>query len=261
MGNVAQRASLLWSGRKPQNPPRSSTGLGRHAVLSSRESVDGVPLDDIHDASTIGNDDDNPFDSPTETIGPFSVSTELQDSPVMNPSSEPPTPPISKNLPDRPDLEPSLTTRQPPPPQPLGLPAPVAPPPRVDIPNSDQPPHLTPPLSVRPSSPVEEDVKETRWWHDWLCGCSEGPDRGGDSQVGRCSYVTFHFLIEHTRLVGRTLSSSIALCAFRLRVQTGDLDIAIFGMYTRSVMSHVLNILISCRQSSLSNFYVYTQTP
>jgi hypothetical protein len=185
MGNVARRATFLWSSRKPQHPPSANTGLGRHAVLNSRESVDGVPLDDINDASpTIGNDDynpDNPFESPTETIGPFSVSTELQDSPVMNPS-EPPPELISKKLPGGPDI--NFSTRQPPPPpQPLNLPVPVAPPPRLDIPNSDQPPLLTPPQSGRPASPVAEDMKETRWWHDWLCGCSEGPNRGGDSQV------------------------------------------------------------------------------
>ena len=29
----------------------------------------------------------------------------------------------------------------------------------------------------------EQDLPPVRWWHEWLCGCGEGPDRGGDHQV------------------------------------------------------------------------------
>ena len=36
----------------------------------------------------------------------------------------------------------------------------------------------------------EDDVEppfKGRWWTDWLCGCREGPDRGGDHQVSSYS--------------------------------------------------------------------------
>ncbi|KAF8320814.1 hypothetical protein DL93DRAFT_2073535 [Clavulina sp. PMI_390] len=28
-------------------------------------------------------------------------------------------------------------------------------------------------------------AEEGRWWTDWLCGCREGPNRGGDNQAGK----------------------------------------------------------------------------
>jgi hypothetical protein len=30
---------------------------------------------------------------------------------------------------------------------------------------------------------LDEEAETGRWWTDWLCGCREGPDRGGDHQV------------------------------------------------------------------------------
>lgn len=37
----------------------------------------------------------------------------------------------------------------------------------------------------RPDDDDDDDGphEEGRWWTDWLCGCREGPDRGGDQQV------------------------------------------------------------------------------
>jgi hypothetical protein len=32
-------------------------------------------------------------------------------------------------------------------------------------------------------TPIDDDQREGRWWHDWLCGCGGGTDRGGDCQV------------------------------------------------------------------------------
>ncbi|KZT32232.1 hypothetical protein SISSUDRAFT_567640 [Sistotremastrum suecicum HHB10207 ss-3] len=32
---------------------------------------------------------------------------------------------------------------------------------------------------------MDPDPHESRWWTDWLCGCREGPNRGGDDQAGR----------------------------------------------------------------------------
>ena len=38
---------------------------------------------------------------------------------------------------------------------------------------------------------VREDEDETPvpWWTEWLCGCSEGPDRGGELQVRPVTYI------------------------------------------------------------------------
>ena len=84
-----------------------------------------------------------------------------------------------------------------PPPQPLGLPAPRAPPRPDGAPPIDEEPEpvLSPSVSSSPSPSPEEVARRreeelaelnkppARWWHEWLCGCGEGPDRGGDHQV------------------------------------------------------------------------------
>ncbi|KAH7888579.1 hypothetical protein F5I97DRAFT_719958 [Phlebopus sp. FC_14] len=91
-----------------------------------------------------------------------------------------------KMTPTRPTTLPSSKTLVPPP-LPLGLPPPVTPPPPGEAPQM-VPLRPTPPpaLSPPPPSLVEpEERREVRWWHDWLCGCGEGSDRGGDSQAGR----------------------------------------------------------------------------
>ncbi|KAI1785930.1 hypothetical protein LXA43DRAFT_98626 [Ganoderma leucocontextum] len=87
--------------------------------------------------------------------------------------------------------------RQPPPPKPLDLPAPKVPPPHPDIPHMDHPPEpvAEPDIdthervrdveALRQVKQVEGDHPPVRWWHEWLCGCGEGPDRGGDNQAGR----------------------------------------------------------------------------
>ena len=76
------------------------------------------------------------------------------------------------------------TTRQPPPALPLGLPPPVTPPPPIPI---DSPTVPSPPPQQQRRGQQGEDEEEgkTRWWHEWLCGCGEGKDRGGDHQAGR----------------------------------------------------------------------------
>ncbi|TBU37886.1 hypothetical protein BD309DRAFT_571341 [Dichomitus squalens] len=87
--------------------------------------------------------------------------------------------------------------RQPPPPKPLDLPAPKAPPPHADAPHAhvDRPPEPVASPEPQPQddvetqrtaqAQVEEDLPPVRWWHEWLCGCGEGPERGGDHQAGR----------------------------------------------------------------------------
>ena len=72
-----------------------------------------------------------------------------------------------------------------------------APPPHPDAPHAhiDRPPEPVAPPELEPQpqddveaqrqkqAQVEQDLPPVRWWHEWLCGCGEGPDRGGDHQV------------------------------------------------------------------------------
>ena len=161
---------------------------------------------------------ENPFDTPSASR----TSLNIPDNPaIMTESDSAPTElstsPAAKNhldVPKRPTLEASSSfagpeaeaggdgkvkrtksKRQPPPPKPLDLPAPKVPPPHPDAPHTARPPEpvAEPELDVherdrdveagrREAKPVE-DLPPMRWWHEWLCGCGEGPDRGGDNQV------------------------------------------------------------------------------
>ncbi|KAJ8516041.1 hypothetical protein ONZ45_g6593 [Pleurotus djamor] len=171
MSDVSRRASLLWSNRKPTHPVDSGD-LGKHTVLNSRESID-VPLENIASASSPA-----PSPTPTAATSPFA------DAQARNPflaSSEylPPSAPLAQGDPST-ELLPSdaqLRSSSPPPPRPLNLPPPRTPPPRIETPD----PTKAPPNTIDST----DKGKETRWWHEILCGCSEGPDRGGDYQAGR----------------------------------------------------------------------------
>lgn len=158
----------------------SAGGLGNHRALQSRDSIDVVPLDDIDQSPPTTA---NPFLHPSETqpgfasptLSPFvdtkersGVMTETYGSDSNTHSSQPAT------------LAPTPTLV--PPPQPLGLPPPLTPPPKGTRPRV-APMKATPPPTLH-QEPIEPE-QEVRWWHDWLCGCNEGPDRGGDNQVGK----------------------------------------------------------------------------
>ncbi|KAJ7209496.1 hypothetical protein GGX14DRAFT_630392, partial [Mycena pura] len=173
LGHVARRASWLWSGGDVKTPhPDHNLSRGTHTALDSRESVDSdVPLDDIAET---------PTPSPTVS-GPSNPFSDRQA--VMSPSAEPlpPTPQLEKDdaIPmktQRPALlAASSSIRRPPTPKPLGLPPPRAPPP--PLPQNSPPPE--------PLQQQDAEAKETRWWHEWLCGLGEGSDRGGDNQAAR----------------------------------------------------------------------------
>lgn len=69
-------------------------------------------------------------------------------------------------------------------------------------PGITSPPGPTPNPSVTGSGIADatEPQWKNRWWTDWLCGCREGPDRGGDDQVGlfyypSCLYFTVRRVI------------------------------------------------------------------
>jgi hypothetical protein len=212
VGDVTRRASLLWPGRK-QHPP-SRSGLGTHTALRSRESVDQVPLEDIPGTPTAPspttpdeNHPGNPFANPSSSLSPFDDFQ--QQTALMTPSSDSSLQTTEDEMtPTRPVVKAS-TSRPPPPPQPLGLPTPRTPPPPISATHTNRPPRAASPPIMAPTPPEPEgDLSgETRWWHDWLCGCGEGPDRGGDNQV-RFAGVTCALHEIHThgapRLVGQT---------------------------------------------------------
>jgi hypothetical protein len=195
VADVTRRASQLWprktkTGSRPSRSERSV--LGNHTALASVDSVDIVPMDDIEEnpifsANTspaaspqVHNSPANPFYHPADASSPM-CDSHAQQSAVMGESSQPPTPSAHSekrkgaSRPERPTLMASMSsfTNPPPPPKPLGLPPPRTPPP----PNNSSPSTLT------IASQEQKQPKETRWWHDWLCGLTEGSDRGGDDQV------------------------------------------------------------------------------
>ena len=188
VNGVARRTSLLWTGRKSQHdsrPSRNDRGLGNHAALQSRDSVDVVPLGSLETAGvdtpstsplTIQHDV-NPFNHPSDSISSF-----VNQPAVMDVSSNPPT--FSTQIDDTKQLTAKRrslvqsSSRKPPTPKPLHLPSPCTPPP----PNGQLQPTPSPSISPPPND-GEGEPRSTRWWHDWLCGCSEGDDRGGDDQV------------------------------------------------------------------------------
>lgn len=193
VSDITRRASLLWpSGRAKQ---ASLGGVGAHHRVRTAE--DGVPLDDIEGSPAITpapspEPGDNPFATPaasTLSLNNILRPAIMTASSSMNPfephgngDDASPTTPTAK----RSTLEASSSSsRQPPPPEPLDLPRPRTPPPRTETPHANRPPEPIPPPTVAPPQQEEEPPAQTRWWTEWLCGCSEGPDRGGDHQAAR----------------------------------------------------------------------------
>ncbi|KAI0930511.1 hypothetical protein AcV5_007200 [Taiwanofungus camphoratus] len=181
--DITRRASLLWPSSRANQVTLG--GVGAHHALRTTE--DAVPLDDIE-----GNPPLSPTPSPEPGTNPFTTpnasTTSLNDpsqSAIMTASSS--VNPFDSDVPSSNGaaLEVSISSsKPPPPPQPLNLPRPRSPPPRTETPHADRPPEPVPPPTIAPPR-LEEDPKPTRWWTEWLCGCSEGSDRGGDHQAGR----------------------------------------------------------------------------
>ncbi|KAG6856101.1 hypothetical protein H0H87_007437 [Tephrocybe sp. NHM501043] len=181
VGDVSRSASILWSARRPRH--KHDASLGNHVALQSQENITSVPLDDLNATPTPSpspspslsplcrdSNTQNPFANPSDSISPFA--DPLQHTMVMSSSSS------TNNSPETVVSAPKTPRRPPGPPMPLGLPPPRTPPPIKTAPSP------TSPLSSSTRTErTEDEVRETRWWHDWLCGCSEGPDRGGDYQV------------------------------------------------------------------------------
>jgi hypothetical protein len=175
LGQVTRRASVLLS--KRPSIRSSAGGLGDHRALQSRDSIDVVPLDDIDQSPPTTA---NPFIHPSERVPGFA-------SPPLSPfvDRKKRSGVVTKSFDADSNTQPatlSPTSTSVPPPQPLGLPPPLTPPPKGS--SSRMAPMKPTPPPMMHQEPVEPE-QEVRWWHDWLCGCSEGPDRGGDNQAGR----------------------------------------------------------------------------
>ncbi|KZT10966.1 uncharacterized protein LAESUDRAFT_809815 [Laetiporus sulphureus 93-53] len=180
VGEISRRASLLWPSGRAKHA--SSGGVGMHRALRTTE--DGVPLDEI-EGSPSPRFGENPFSTPN--ISADSLHDPYQSVIMRESTSENPFEDAEQASTARPtdDAPASFPKQPPPPPQPLSLPKPRSPPPRAETPHADRPPEPIPPPQVAPSPEQEEEPQEVRWWTEWLCGCTEGPDRGGDHQAGR----------------------------------------------------------------------------
>lgn len=184
--------------------PRSGAGGGggHHHALPGGENEDGMPLEDldrtpppsgantptlkqrfdIHHPDSNPTTGNNPFENPDNVLNASTTSLNTPDHPtILTESSEPP--PILSTTAKK------KRQRGPPPPKPLGLPKPRTPPPRNDEGEAyiTEPPDHTagPSITARDENHLNPDgtEKEVKWWTEWLCGCSEGSDRGGYYQV------------------------------------------------------------------------------
>jgi len=153
VSDVSRRASLLFSRRKGRQ--QSISTLGNHAALQSQDSIDVVPLTySVHHAPspTRSEHERDLFTNPSTPVAQVTISP-FDDVYAVRQMSPPAT--SLNNSKD--------ATRR----GPLNLPSPRSPPPIFPEERNNS-----------------EAVADVRWWHDWLCGCGEGPDRGGDSQAG-----------------------------------------------------------------------------
>jgi len=208
--DVSRRASTLWKnfgGRQKVHRPSGSD----HQVLQDAEpelgqedgevelrAIESSPLGsplqtptptqnhkELPDGEEEPPTPRNPFVDPVQgdpLKGPRNDIIEPNGSAIMDPLPTPPATEISAlglGLTTSPTSAESPYTRQPAPPQPLSIPPPKTPPP---FPNS------LPRARAAASSSTdinEEEPGKGRWWTEWLCGCSEGSDRGGDNQAGK----------------------------------------------------------------------------
>lgn len=215
-------ASLLWRKRK-------SVQAGAHRALNTSEVEDDVPLGEVGPSpctsratspipTTSGSvrrshsPDKNPFSSPEDNLSSNSIT---KNTAVMDPSPEPlivmtPKTAVAPDLVNgRPAIiQASSSFSKPyPAPQPIDIPPPRTPPPRALSSDSSRPPEPAVRAMSQSSSMKDEseELPQSRWWTEWLCGCTEGHDRGGDNQVN-FPFLLFFFVSKPLN-VGRTHES------------------------------------------------------
>lgn len=210
--DLSRTAGSILAGLRIQRPRSGAGGGGHHHALPGSEHEDGMPLEDLertpppsgantptlkrtfdtHHPNSGHTGINNPFENPDNVLNASTSSLNTPDHPTILTESSEPTP-ILSNPTER------KRRKGPPPPLPLGLPKPRTPPPRSeqDLTYVTEPPDQT----VAPSTVArgedqlnpDETKKEVKWWTEWLCGCNEGPDRGGYHQV---SFHLFPAFIE-----------------------------------------------------------------
>ncbi|GBE81575.1 predicted protein [Sparassis crispa] len=190
VGDITRKASLLWPSRRMT---QASMALGAHREL--RTTDDGVPLDDIEASPSPGTSTrtsfelvENPFITPaasTTSLNEPTQSAIMTESTSVSPLHGEQGGVSATPAPEHPTLQALSSTRKPPPPQSLNLPRPRTPPPPNSPPHANRPPEPTLTPTLTPPPTVQEDEPPVRWWTEWLCGCSEGSDRGGEHQAGR----------------------------------------------------------------------------
>ena len=211
-GSSIFSGSFWGLGRTKSQRGADSNGWGTHAALQSRDSLDALPMDNIDLAGPISSPlpsrlarisrsrstergaitdadglSENPFIHPSETA---QTKSERQPA-VMEESTTPLPTPNTLNtdsqlngIDDYMLLPKSHSkSKSVPPPEPLNLPPPRTPPPLT--PTTSPPLPTAPPTLDQRYDESRSQTLETRWWHEWLCGCGEGADRGGDNQAGR----------------------------------------------------------------------------
>lgn len=147
----------------PQPPQRLDTDVT--TVAKKRADSTGSDHDD--------NNTENPFDTPENSIA-------LNASPFSDEHQVDPTSTIESHTGQSQRSRLSLSFDH----SGLGIPTPssiTSLPERISSPNVSR--------RKGKSNDSDDDSKPFRWWHDWLCGCGEGLDRGGDHQV--CSLSSF----------------------------------------------------------------------
>ena len=200
--DVTRTASSILAGLRIQRAGLGAGGGGGlHHALPDNENEDGMPLEDLDrtpppsgaNTPTLNqrfntyhpNSDpeaaQNPFENPDNVLNASTSSLNTPDhDTILTESSEPPPIVSTAVKPKR--------QRGPPPPLPLGLPKPRTPPPRNEEGQAyitDPPDRAARPSTTRreASNPDSDETVKVRWWTEWLCGCSEGSDRGGYHQV------------------------------------------------------------------------------
>jgi hypothetical protein len=201
--DVTHHATSFWS-RRSSRPP--TDGVGKHRALQTSEDsphLDGLVSSTLSAPSSRSNTPapDQPRTGPyAQTTDPFSDPSGSATSLFVN--AQPMTLDIGASAiePEDPESATASSSTLPHParksrsmsaPAPLDLPMPLSPPPRTATPHASRPPEPFPRPESRMTADDDEEETPVPWWTEWLCGCSEGPDRGGEVQVGPVTSVCF----------------------------------------------------------------------
>jgi hypothetical protein len=233
VADVARRATSFWT-RRASHPPADSGGR-HHAfqTLDDNVHLDAIaasPLSSVPPSPSLTPAPDypraegpyahssDPFSDPPGSSSSLFVNAQpmCSDIGLLEPqapspaSSSPSSHPMHISAPEHATAHPGKVVGAP---ALLDLPKPRSPPPRTPTPHTKRPPEPFPSPDPRVSRNTVydgEDEKPVRWWTEWLCGCSEGQDRGGEVQVSPPTYICprTRFLTLRHRLAGRTRSNN-----------------------------------------------------